>query len=165
MILFGKLVTHDMISTVLSRLRPYAFIQRSREIEGEVLQRIFRENPADYRSLREYFLFWKELKPDILSTLVRRFIDLILNGSGSDGKLLQDMADLLQKKTGREFLNAFLEELLISFQTLLHAQRLDTNTLTRYTDILRGQCDALKRYNKNPLLAFETLYYGLGIRR
>ncbi|GAH52283.1 unnamed protein product, partial [marine sediment metagenome] len=147
-----------MIPTVLSRLRPYAFVDRDSTENPEILKRIFQEEAKDYQSLREYFLYWKELNPEQLKVLARRFIDAVLSrsikkvdGAGPVDRvdILEEMKLLFSTKSPREFLFSFIEELLIHFHSLLKQGLINPFRMERWNRIVRKHYEAMDRFNQN----------------
>ncbi|HVO37772.1 MAG TPA: hypothetical protein VMV03_01980, partial [Spirochaetia bacterium] len=125
-----------IIPTVLSRLRPYPFEQRPREQEAAVLTRIFRSEGGQFESLRAFFLAWKEINPERLSALSRRFMEAVLDPEGNGGDILGELAELLpsERRGGRdrgqkEAVISFLEELTFRFQDLLRGAAVPRDVL------------------------------------
>ena len=67
-----------IMPTILSRMRPYPFEQRPADEEKEVMTKIFREETPAVSSLRGFFLAWKEINPDKLSSLSHRFMEQVI---------------------------------------------------------------------------------------
>ncbi len=107
-----------IIPTVLSRLRPYAFAQRSPTEEAEVLEKIFRE-PGQGRSLRGYFLAWKQINAEALAGFSALFIERLLEPDVSTD-ILEDLAELFtSRKNQKEAAASFIEELGFRMRGLL----------------------------------------------
>jgi DNA polymerase III delta prime subunit len=156
-----------VIPTVVSRLRPYLFLERSREQEAEVLLRIFHEQREDYRSLREFFLYWKDVNPDQLRNLARRFIQEALAGSGVEAGpvpemgILAEIAGLLSPNRARGFAASFLEEILHQLLPLLREGALSPFRLERWNRSIRSHQMAFNAFNQQPQLTLESLFYSL----
>ena len=152
-----------VIPTVRSRLRPYLFVERKPAEQAEVLQRVFHEQSDDYRDLREYFLYWKDVNPVKLEKLARRFVQTALEDT--EGTLSEDvLAELeenLTPKTARGFVSSFLEEILRQLLVLLREQALNPFLLGRWNRTIRRHQQAFLTFNQQPSLTLESLYYTL----
>lgn len=147
-----------IIPTVRSRLRSYLFVERSEQQQVEVLKRIFHEQSEDYRDLREYFLYWKDVNPSQLETLARRFIEAAL---GSEADVIPEIEEHLKPKSARGFVTSFLEEILRQLLMLLREQALSPFLLKRWNQSIRRHHQALITFNQQPSLTIESLYYSL----
>ncbi len=163
-----------LIPTVASRLRPYLFLERRREQEEEVLKRIFHESSEDYGSLREYFLYWKDVNPDQLKTLARRFIKAALDADSegqeyaAEDELLGEIGELLEPKkpkNARGFVSSFIEEILRQLLVLLREGAMSPFLLKRWNHSIRKHREAFEAYNQQPGLTIESLYYSLRMIR
>ena len=150
-----------LIPTVRSRLRPYTFIDRDSVETAEVLNRIFHESADRYESLREYLLFYKDLNPDHLKALAGRFIDSILKEDLEEVDILEDMNLLFSTDNTKEFLTSFMGELTIQFQTRLKQDSISPYLLVAWNRAVQEHNESLDRFNQNPKLALESLYYHL----
>jgi DNA polymerase III delta prime subunit len=155
-----------LIPTVASRLRPYAFGERGPQQSSEVLSRIFREEGGKYSSLRDYFLYWQEVNPDALRLLAQRFVHSLLRPEGEDAaagpsSVLGEIAGLVGGKTGRDTAGIFFEELALHLRQLLEAGTVEALKLRRWNEAFRRHLDAFQRYNQQPVLTLESLYYCL----
>ncbi len=154
-----------IIPTVLSRLRPYAFEQRTTEQETAVLTRIFRSDSGQFPSLRAFFLAWKEINPEKLSVLSRRFAEAVLDTEGDGGDILSELADLLpsERRGGRdrgqkEAVVSFLEELTFRFQDLLREAAVPVHVLEEWAAVVRESLMRVDTYNMNPATVVEALF-------
>jgi DNA polymerase-3 subunit gamma/tau len=152
-----------VIPTVRSRLRPYLFVERKPADQAEVLQRIFHEQNPDYRDLREYFLYWKDVNPAQLAKLARSFVQAALDdGEESPSEdILSELEGNLSAKTARGFVGSFLEELLRQLLVLLREQALNPFLLKRWNAAIRRHQQAFLTFNQQPSLTLESLYYSL----
>ena len=157
-----------VIRTILSRLRPYSFTERSGQDQKRVLQNIFREESGSYENLRDYFIAWKDLNPHSLKGLARKFIDMVESREGGSYRPLDDMSELIGRRSSknrrspREVLAIFGEELLFIFQDRLKGESTEITeieTLGRWTDLIHQSLARLDTLNLNPLLVLEDLYY------
>ncbi len=153
-----------ILPTVRSRIRPYAFLDRSSSKSAEVLKRIFREESGDYYSLREYFLYWKDINSSTLKELAHRFVDALHGDTVSRVEVLDDLAALFGPKIGRETAVAFVEELYLVLSRSLRDGSIPSGDLWRWTEIVREHCNNLERFKQNSRLTLESLFYTLGSR-
>jgi DNA polymerase-3 subunit gamma/tau len=156
-----------VIPTVRSRLRPYLFVDRGPAEQAEVLQRIFHEQIEDYRDLREYFLYWKDVNPAQLEMLARRFIQAALDRTEEawSEEVLSEIEKNLTPRSARGFISSFLEELLRQLLVLLRQQALSPFTLKRWNQAIRRHQQAFLTFNQQPSLTLESLYYSLRMVR
>jgi DNA polymerase III delta prime subunit len=154
-----------IIPTILSRLRPYPFEQRSPAEEKEVLTKIFREEAPAFENLRGYFLAWKEINPEKLSILAGRFMDLVPSEEIPAFDIAAELADLVPERKGRrerspkETITSFLEELTIRFLAALHEGRASLETLDQWNAAVREALVRLDIYNMSPQTVVESLLY------
>jgi len=152
-----------VIPTVRSRLRPYHFVERNTAEQAEVLQRVFHERSGSYRDLREYFLYWKDVNPDQLEKLARRFVQTALEASENvlPEDVLSELEENYPSKTARGFVGSFLEEILRQLLVLLREQALNPFLLERWNAAVRRHQQAFDTFNQQPGLTLESLYYTL----
>lgn len=148
-----------IISTVRSRLRHYAFRERSAAETQEVLLRVFREESGEYSSINEYFLAWN-LNPEVIRTECRRFMESVVRGQpspvfSSESGELRGLA-----KTKRTFA-AFLEELNGLCRTLLHSDdgRFGAGRLCKWVELVRSKQAQMEQLNINAEVLLESLYF------
>jgi DNA polymerase-3 subunit gamma/tau len=151
-----------VIPTVRSRLRPYLFVERKPARQAEVLQRVFHEQSEQYRGLREYFLYWKDVNPAQLEALARRFIQAVLE---AEEEVLAEIQENMPPKTAREFVSSFLEEILRQLLVVLRKQALNPFLLKRWNQAIRRHQQAFLTFNQQPSLTVESLYYSLRMIR
>jgi DNA polymerase III delta prime subunit len=150
-----------IIPTVLSRLRPYAFLQRPPAEERAVLEKIFRREETDFDGLRSFFLAWREINPEKLSGLARRFTDLALSAEEADPTPL--IAEMLPEGRGaaarasREAASSFLEELEAGWSGLLRGSRIGLTVLELWLQAARLAQTRMETYNMAPTAALEDL--------
>jgi DNA polymerase-3 subunit gamma/tau len=152
--------------TVASRLRPYPLVERGPAESAEVLARIFREESGVYSSLRDYFLRWEEVNPDELRLLAQRFVQSLLASTeaaaqSGPSEALEQITALASGKTGRQIAAVFFEELALRLRQLLQAGAIEARRLRCWNDAFRKHLDAFERYNQQPALTLESLYYCL----
>ncbi|HUI70895.1 MAG TPA: hypothetical protein VL354_10285 [Spirochaetia bacterium] len=154
-----------IIPTILSRLRPYPFEQRSSAEESEVLARIFREEPGHFEGLRSFFLAWKEINPDKLSQLAHRFMEAVVSTEEPAVDVLAEMTDLLpsdrrsaRERNPKEAVISFLEELMLRLQEPLRGGTIDLDTLEDWTSAVREGQMRIETFNMSPTTVVEALY-------
>jgi DNA polymerase III delta prime subunit len=153
-----------IIPTIISRLRPYSFGQRSAQEEKEVMEKIFREEQLSSESLRGFFLSWKEINPEKLAILSSRFIELVTGREETEVDILGELSDLFPDRRGRErspkeAVGSFLEELTFRFHDRLRAGRTTVETLEEWTSAVKEALMRIETYNMSPQTAVESLYY------
>ncbi len=98
-----------LLPTIVSRLRGYAFRVRNRSEESEVLRRVFREDPAQWGGLSDFFRSWRSGPSELVQQQAVEFLDRARQGTGVFPKETADIKDILD-------LNAFLEALSMELQ-------------------------------------------------
>jgi DNA polymerase III delta prime subunit len=149
-----------IIPTVLSRLRPYSFLQRSREEEREVLSKIFRDETGRYFGLRAFFLAWKEINSEELARICRSFMERVTERDGPSVDILKEMRDLFPGigQRDREAVMSFLEELTFFLQCALRQRSADLDTLEGWNRSIREAQARIELYNMNPQATVESLF-------
>jgi DNA polymerase-3 subunit gamma/tau len=156
-----------IIPTILSRLRPYPFAERTEAQDREVMEKIFREETASHDRLRGFFLAWKEINPEKLAALADRFLDMVSDPSGNGTDAMADLTELFPERRGqrdrsqRETVVSFLEELTLRFSASLRSGRVPLDLLSRWNTGVREALLRLETYNMNPSEVLEALYYGM----
>ncbi len=148
-----------IIPTIVSRLRPYPFAERTPAEQAEVLRRVFREEPGEYPRLRDYFLAWRALNPEALRALAGRFVTLLLQGDGAGGSLQDLIGELVQGGGTAEAFCVFCEELLGELQRRLADPSPGLLVLEKWNALVREAADYARQYNPGASLQLESLYY------
>jgi DNA polymerase III delta prime subunit len=153
-----------VIPTVLSRLRPYAFAQRSPAEETEVLEKIFRE-PGQGRSLRGYFLAWTQINAEALSRFSHLFVERLVEPDVSTD-ILEELAELFtSRKNQKEATASFIEELGFRLRELLRGApaqgarpiAVSLHTLEQWSAAVRESLGKLE-LNISPPSVLEALF-------
>jgi len=150
-----------MISTILSRVRSYSFVERSVRETRDVLRRIFQEEDEKYSSIRNYFSYWQELNPEVLTKLARKYVDLLLADKKEELDIFTEMKTLLSTKEKRSSVSFFLEELVNIYYEGYRSGQLSPSRLQRWLSMTQNKHAALNRLNLNPSLVVESLFYSL----
>jgi len=156
-----------IIPTVLSRLRPYSFPARTPEEERDVLDRIFRRDAEGSGGLRAFFLAWREINPDKLAQLARRFMELVRGPKDHAIDIVEEMAELLPERkpqrgrSSRETLSSFLEELMSHLGEILRTGDAPPEALERWSAATRDAHARVESFNMQPAAVVEALFYRL----
>jgi DNA polymerase-3 subunit gamma/tau len=148
-----------IIPTILSRTRPYSLPARAMEEEREVISKIFRRDPEGFSGLRDFFLSWREINPEKLSQLARRFMVLATSPLDARVDIVEEMSELLPERrtqrtnSTRDLLSSFLEELLRHLGELLRQER--------WSAAVRDAYARIESFNMQPSEVIEALYYRL----
>jgi DNA polymerase-3 subunit gamma/tau len=154
-----------IMPTILSRLRPYPFEQRSAAEEKEVMAKIFREETPAFEGLRGYFLAWKEINPEKLTILAGKFLDQVWSPDSPSFDIAEELSQLLPDRKGRrerspkETIISFLEELTFRFLALLRDGRGSVETFEEWNAAVREALMRLDVYNMSPQTVLESLLY------
>jgi DNA polymerase-3 subunit gamma/tau len=148
-----------IIPTIRSRMRPYPFAQRSAEEEREVLAKIFRAEPERYRTLRAFFLAWKEINPEALSTFASRFMERVAE-AGPSVDIAREIEEVLPGgRNQKETAASLLEELTLRFRSLLRENAVPLDTLEEWSRAMRESQQKLELYNIHPASVVEALFH------
>jgi DNA polymerase III delta prime subunit len=151
-----------LIKTILSRLRPYSFKQRSETEEKEVLKRIFQESNPEFASLRQYFLSWKDVNPLLLKTLSEKFIALVSSDSPEESDIGQEMDELFAAQSDKKMFSVFVEELFFRFSEMIGREDFTIDRVyrvVRWTEAIKKMMSAVELLNLSPKNVITALYY------
>ncbi len=157
-------------STILSRLWQYYFPKRERKSESVILDKIFKENPEDYKGLKDYFEFWHGADIKLLRESIEGFLrsfwvkeaDNVLNDNIFSAKIFETRGNVL----------IFLEELL-EFIRMLYVDNILNNSgevwnksisvknISRVTRVISDAYYEIGTLNIKPSLVIESLYFKL----
>ena len=150
-----------ILPTILSRLRPYLFEQRTESEEVEVMTKIFRAEAPASQTLRGFFLSWKAINPEILGGLAEQFLHQVRDPTGPVD-ILADLAELFPARgpnaarPARETLLFFLEEMAGRLRGLIGGVSLDV--LEEWREALREAQSRIEVLNLQPQAVLESLY-------
>ena len=105
------LTTHRkgaVMATILSRARAYGFATRGEEQSARVIERIFRDSPAEHPSIRDYFL---RVDGRGLRPLAERYLEGCLGDSQIELGLLEEIDQTIASLGAAEGFRYFVEEL------------------------------------------------------
>lgn len=145
-----------LLPTIASRLRPYAFIERSNESQKRIMELLFKPAKPEYENLYDYFQAWDELPPGYIKNKARRIIDHITG----DTELENDFyTDLENKKN----ISIFIREMINVLHDILH-RKLEKPCVTpwvsaKWLEYLKSVQTGVDVYNQNARLLFESLLY------
>ncbi|MBN1697901.1 MAG: hypothetical protein JW881_10345 [Spirochaetales bacterium] len=151
-----------LIRTILSRLRPYPFFQRDERTEAVILEKIFHDLSGEYKTLREYFLAWKNLNPVFLKSLANRFLEFVLAPDLSEPEILEEMKELFGQGSQKTAFFSFCEELFQRFGDILKSSSSSGNgfeQIERWAALLRQSISDVEVLNLSPKNILQTLYY------
>lgn len=150
-----------LIPTILSRVRPYHFKERTEEGSKEVMEKIFREDPQKFKNLSAYFDAWRGLDPNKL----KRDSTLFLKGEDVEGG--ESIASVIDTYASRHAVKPFLKELT---RTLYQAYRtgIEADTISwtipsheKALALIRQSMLGVDSYNQSPKLILERLSYDI----
>ncbi|MBN1412085.1 MAG: hypothetical protein JW969_14675 [Spirochaetales bacterium] len=149
-----------ILKTLQSRLRPYLFRNRSVEEDRMVLNKIFKEDPADYQSLTGYFLAWRDVNVDVLRNLTRKFLENVLNEE-AQMNIFKEMKELFNTNVIKDTFTAFFRELYNEFRLLLPGigdGKIDLNHIEEWVRYIKNAMSDLELLNISPKSILEKLY-------
>jgi DNA polymerase-3 subunit gamma/tau len=151
-----------ILPTILSRLRPYQFAQRSPQEEKEVMSKIFRREDPSAESLRSFFLSWKAINPETLAANSDRFLKCV-TGAGASTDILAELVDIFPERGGagrplKETGLAFLEELSSRLREYVRSGSA-VDVLEEWREALREAQTRIEVLNMSPQSVVESLFY------
>jgi DNA polymerase-3 subunit gamma/tau len=154
-----------ILPTILSRLRPYSFQQRTKEEEREVMGKIFRMEQPGADTLRGFFLGWKSVNPEVLAGLSERFLRLV-GETGSSRDIIAELPEIFPARGAaaarvpRESALYFLEELAGRMRAMVR-DGTPVEVLEEWREALREAQARIEVLNLAPAAVVESLYYRL----
>ena len=155
----------SIMPTILSRVRPYAFLQRDEKSSGEVLRRIFREESNTYATLQEYFLASGNIDPVHLHNVTEKYISFLTEGGYTEDiyDVIEEISGASKEKTGGL---CYLEELLRRLQIVLRTKITEHYQDPLFFNKLHCSADLLHHWQRNivllnmqPQKSVETVLY------
>ncbi|MBT3276014.1 MAG: DNA polymerase III [Spirochaetales bacterium] len=161
----------NILPTLSSRLRAIAFLERTGEMDREILRRVYKEESDEYGNLDDFFLAWRT-NPDSLRNACERFMEsvkkgdpgMFFSGIGADSGDHGAPAFLKELEDHATF-NAFLME-LAQTGNRMYRKQLGENTISsqelvryeKWNNALRRQLVRMEKLNMSPRLLTEALF-------
>lgn len=173
-----------ILPTILSRVRTYAFVDRSKESQHEVIRRVFRNEPEENETLASWFNSFLPVQPEAIHAAARSFLESVLTAAIDEGRkpltgirgVLDDDADKtpgsappatvasivasLNKCKPALVWHLFLSRIAWFMRMSLRSANPDsreTSVYTAWTALLRETLDSVDIYNLTPSSALERL--------
>jgi DNA polymerase III subunit gamma/tau len=170
-----------IMPTILSRLRTYAFVDRSAEAQREVITRVFHDESVSGELLSAYFDRFLPVSPETVTGAAALFLSGVLASSIDEGrKPLSGLRSALGAKTGTApigeivtMLNRckpsivyrlFLSRVARFMRDALRSGNVDareTAVYAKWTTSIRGALESVDVYNIAPTAALESLFQGM----
>ncbi len=156
-----------IIPTVLSRVRPYYFPERSREVQALVISRIFRETDASYGGLRDFFLSKSGVDRSRIREYAVRVAAIAVEGKKTGAAEMDEMIDYLSDK---KIFIPFAEELTSVFRDIIlgrsaFKKEVSVHTVSLWYNKLKEITVSRKLYNQSASLLLSSYFYELGMMR
>jgi DNA polymerase III subunit gamma/tau len=142
-----------IIQTILSRVRQYPFVPRTKESSADVLKRIFRVE-EEYDSLRHFFLAWKGVRTEKLKKSADSLLKILMEGGRYE---VEEFDTLLNEISTPEQFIPFLEELTAMLGSLL--ETFPPELVSRWNSLIRDAYNKRTLYNQSAALLMESLLY------
>jgi DNA polymerase III delta prime subunit len=153
----------EIIPTILSRLRPYHFMERSTDYSNQVMTRVFREEDGKYKRLHDYFLAFQNIQPGKLHDLVTEFISSIIKKEDFTSESKAEIQELAKKKGGFTLflyeLTEMLRKLLLGEDQYNPGNKISVGRIDNWRNLINDAQKNYEQYNINAVLLMESLYY------
>ncbi len=147
-----------VLPTILSRVRTYAFIERSPDRQREVVQRIFHED--GYNSVAAYLNGFLPVGTEDIQTAAQTFTGELKKGDVPD---IDSLVKRMKNFEPRIMLSLFFNAVLDTVKKDCSAQNgcglSSTVYKTRITEEVKRSYEDIIVYNQTPLAALESLAY------
>lgn len=147
-----------VLPTILSRVRTYAFIERSPDRQREVVQRIFHED--GYNSVAAYLNGFLPVGTEDIQTAAQTFTGELKKGEVPD---IDSLVKRMKNFEPRIMLSLFFNAVLDTVKKDCSAQNgcglSSTAYKTRITEEVKRSYEDIIVYNQTPLAALESLAY------
>jgi DNA polymerase-3 subunit gamma/tau len=170
-----------IMPTILSRVRTYAFVDRSVDAQREVVSRVFHDDSAPSDSLSVYFNCFLPVSPETIETAATLFLSGVLVaaidegrkpliglraalGSSGETKPIAGLVALLNRCKPNVVYRLFLARIAHFMREALRTGSVDareTAVYTKWTVFIREALEAVDVYNLAPASALETLFQGM----
>jgi len=151
-----------IIKTILSRLRPYHFVERTKEDTQVILNKIFKNDNKEVLTLNEYFLTWENCNPVLIKSLALKYIELVLSDNVQEPDIIEEMSELFDSGSVKTSFHSFTKELTHIFSKVLHKMHFEHvgfDQIEKWAYLLRNTLNDYELYNLNPKNILESLYY------
>ncbi len=141
-----------IMQTILSRVRTYSFISRSKIQQKDVINRVFHNETFD-GSINDFLLSYLEVSPEIIKEEAKIFYNAICN------RKIPDISDIVSKCKNfypRLELKLFLKNIAAFQRQLMYTQN-GAEASSECMKLLRECWDNITLYNQTPVSAFEIL--------
>lgn len=139
-----------VLPTILSRVRSYAFKERSSSEQSLILQKIFKHEECS--SLKEFFNSYSEISNNEIEASVDTFITGLLNKD-------TPFSDSIELKLDSESFKRFLESFTNKLRNYLLEETISINFIEKINELIRDIVIKHNHFNQSPMLLLETLYY------
>lgn len=147
-----------VLPTILSRVRAYAFAERSPDRQREVVQRIFHEDGCN--SVAAYLNGFLPVGTEDIQTAARTFTGELKKGEVPD---IDSLVKRMKNFEPRIMLSLFFNAVLDTVKKECSAQNGGILSLTAYkmriTEEVKRSYEDIIVYNQTPLAALESLAY------
>lgn len=177
-----------IIPTILSRVRTYAFVDRSSADQEEVIRRVFHDEAFDGETLTTYFYRFLPVPLPIVYGASWKFIDMILGSAIDEGRRpltairfaldakrpdqaileraggLQGIYAMLNKCKPSIVWHLFLSRMASFMRASLRSGSVDareTEVFSRWTVLIREALDSVEIYNIGAQAALERMFQGM----
>lgn len=152
-----------VIATIRSRARSYGFLPRGPLESRKVIERIFRDEPGDGASIRDYFV---QKDGQGLRPLAERYLESVVAGETVELGLLEEITGTIGNLGGAEGFRYFVEEISILMETLLQSSAnpstgVPPRRLAAWRLLLGNALTRYESYNTSAAMTLEGLFYGM----
>ncbi|MDR1931207.1 MAG: hypothetical protein LBQ57_00140 [Spirochaetales bacterium] len=146
-----------ILPTILSRVRTYRFIPRTREANRQVLEKIFRAEASRFENLRDFFRVFQGIDPLALRTEARAFLE-----KAGTGAFPGEESWFTDKTKFRIFLHELSDTLERTLRGETCGPEVSVNKLEEWTALIRKTLESLDVLNIAPALLAQRLFNSIG---
>jgi DNA polymerase III delta prime subunit len=151
-----------LMPTILSRVRPYHFSDRTPEQARDVLRRIFRDDSAQSSSIAEYFVRTGFAGEVALDKLTEEYLDVVRGKSSEDVRSVLDRLDKQLKAAGgtewaRRFLESLTNQLHRNFRG--SSEQVELSKLEQWVKTIEDHREYIELYRIPTIQVLEGLYF------
>ena len=174
-----------IMPTILSRVRTYAFVDRSPESRREVVERVFHGSLGEGETIPGYFNRFLPVSPEEIRRSAARFLDMVMKSAMDDGKdpltalpsvletswdgddedaTIPSLVDGLNKCHPGSVWRLFLSALSLFMGEALRTGQVsarETAVYSRWNGHVNSALSAVDVYNISPTAALERLCAGM----